>query len=102
MVLEGLDAVCHAAVSRVLATTSTGTRSMRNDCSQMMLLMEPRPISIIMPVMPLMLSTQPGKGSFQEATTEVVAFCYFLVLEEGVFLPIDGLTMATGSSSEYS
>lgn len=35
----------------------------------MMLLTEPRPISIMMPVMPLMLSTQPGKGSFQEATT---------------------------------
>lgn len=35
----------------------------------MMLRIVPLPISIMIPVIPLMLSTQPGKGSFQAPVT---------------------------------
>lgn len=47
----------------ILHAKSTGIMSNVSLLLHMMLLMVPRPISKIMPVMPLILSTQPGYGS---------------------------------------
>lgn len=63
-------AVCQAAVTKVFATISTGIKSIIKFSSHMMLLIDPLPISIMIPVIPLTLSTHPGKGSFQEAVTK--------------------------------
>lgn len=62
--------MCQAAVIKVFATMSTGTKSMSSSWLQTMLLIVPRAHSIIIPVIPLMLSTQPGNGSFHDAVTE--------------------------------
>lgn len=78
-----LATVCQAAVMRVSTTTSTGMTSMWHFSSQMMVLMVPRPHSMKMPVMPLMLSTQPGYGSFQAAVTGmtiIIAVCVIFVM----------------------
>lgn len=63
-------AVCQADVINVFTRISTGMISTRNFWSQTILLIVPRPISIMIPVMPLMLSTHPTKGSLHAAVTK--------------------------------
>lgn len=53
----------------MLQTISTGITSSVSWLSHMMLLIVPRPISMMMPVMPFILSTHPGLGSAIEHVT---------------------------------
>lgn len=53
----------------MLQTMSTGIKSITSDLSHIMLLIVPRPISIIMPVIPFTLSIHPGNGSAMAAVT---------------------------------
>lgn len=100
--------VNHEAAIKVFTTTSTGIISEISSSPQTMLLMVPLPTCIMTPVIPAILSTHPGKGSFHVAQTTKIQIKLQYLMNNGLlvglliclYLPIDGRTMAHGICAE--
>uniref|UniRef100_A0A1Y1L0A9 Uncharacterized protein n=1 Tax=Photinus pyralis TaxID=7054 RepID=A0A1Y1L0A9_PHOPY len=89
--------VCHAAVSRALATTSTGIKSAVKRGSQMPLLSAPRPNSITTPATPVTLSIQPGNGSRHDGETTKTGLVTHKYSPKR-YVPMDGRRIAVAGN----